>query len=507
MDRREFIRLAATASAFALSGPAGPAFARAADEWELAFQAALAKKPYLLGWLGTQEARLETPSLAIKGVWPSALSGTFYRNGPARHVVDGARYHHWFDGDGMVQAFRIGGGRVSHLGRMVETEKYKAERKAGRALRMTFGTAVPGAGRPPNPDHVNTANINVLSHGGRLLALWEGGSAHVLDPRTLDTKGLHTWSAKTRGLPFGAHPRLDRDGTLWNIGYGSGFKVLVVYRIGPDGRLKQAVPVKLDRVPMIHDFAITSRHLIVVLPPFYFDRGAGDTFLDRHRWHGDQPARVLIIDKADLMRRLVIEMPAHFTFHYGNAWEDSSGAIRMDHARYADPSVMVSMLRYVMRGEGQPGLPARHRLVTIDPHKGRIDETAVTPRDLDVEFPRVDPRRIGQRYRNVTLLAREPDAGAQHPLLTTVARSNVETGTIDGFTYKATTIPEEHVFIPRPGGDGESDGWVMGTSLDFQAGVTRLSVFDAARLREGPLAVASLPYALPLGFHGTFVPA
>ena len=51
------------------------------------------------------------------------------------------------------------------------------------------------------------------------------------------------------------------------------------------------------------------------------------------------------------------------------------------------------------------------------------------------------------------------------------------------------------------------DGWVLGTALDLARGTTQLAAFDAARLGEGPLAVARLPYALPLGFHGIFVPA
>ena len=54
--------------------------------------------------------------------------------------------------------------------------------------------------------------------------------------------------------------------------------------------------------------------------------------------------------------------------------------------------------------------------------------------------------------------------------------------------------------------DGCTDA-IIGTSLDFAAGVTRLSMFDASRIADGPLAVASLPYAIPLGFHGAFVAA
>lgn len=46
----------------------------------------------------------------------------------------GQRYHHWFDGDGMVQRFAIDGARVEHRGRIVQTAKYKLERAAGKRL-------------------------------------------------------------------------------------------------------------------------------------------------------------------------------------------------------------------------------------------------------------------------------------------------------------------------------------------------------------------------------------
>ena len=507
MDRREFIKLAATSAALASANIPGGAFARARDEWAAAFHAALAKKPWLLGWLGTEAPRLETPRLKIEGRLPEGLTGTFYRNGPGRHEIAGMRYHHWFDGDGMVQAFRIADGAVSHLGRLVETAKFRAERKAGRARRATFGTSFPGMEPVTNPDSINPANISVLAHGGRFFALWEGGSPYLLDPNTLATKGEFSWSPETKGLPFSAHPRADVDGSLWNIGYASFAGVVVLYHIGANGRLRAAVPMRLDSVPMVHDFVITKRHLVIVLPPIEVDRNAGSTFLDWLVWRPDRPARVLVIDKADLSKRRLFEMPAHFSFHYGNAWEDDTGVITMDTPRYPDFTAVSESMRYVMRGEVRPGLPAQHHLVSIDTKSGSITEIPIVPRAVPVEFPYVDRRLAGRRNRRVVLLLRDPKAGAAHPHFNSVARLDIENGALETYNYSPTTLAEEHIFVPRPGRDGEDDGWIIGTSLDFAAGVTRFSVFDAARLADGPLAVASLPYAIPLGFHGTFVAA
>jgi carotenoid cleavage dioxygenase len=67
---------------------------------------------------------------------------------------------------------------------------------------------------------------------------------------------------------------------------------------------------------------------------------------------------------------------------------------------------------------------------------------------------------------------------------------------------------EEHVFVPDPQGrGGERDGWLLGTALDLARGTTLLSVFDAHRLADGPVAQASMARVMPLGLHGTFVAA
>ena len=66
---------------------------------------------------------LQTERLTLIGRPPKALRGNFYRIGPARFVRAENRLNHWFDGDGMVQLFRIDGAQVSHLGHLLDTPK------------------------------------------------------------------------------------------------------------------------------------------------------------------------------------------------------------------------------------------------------------------------------------------------------------------------------------------------------------------------------------------------
>jgi len=501
MKRRDFLKLAAGSAALSLL-PREWALA-AQDDWQAAFHAALAEKPWLLGWLGVDQPLLETEALAIEGVWPRELSGSFYRNGPARHEIGTLRYRHWFDPDGMVHRYAIANGRVAHRGRMVATQKYQAER-AGGPLRQSYGTAPPGAAPISSGDAVNVANISMLSHAGRLFALWEGGSPYELDPLTLETLGPKVWSPETQGLPFNAHPRKDADGTLWAIGYALTANVLVLYQIGADGTLLRVAPLRFDRVPMVHDFVVTERHLVIVLPPYFADLGSAPTLAESFVWRGSEPARVVVVDKADLTQIRTHEMPAHFTFHYGNAWEDTDGSIRLDFARYADPKIVSETFSAVQRGEWR-GHFASHHLMTISP-RGAIREEPLLAPAQSGEFPHVDRRRVGRRHRKVTLLLREAFASANHPYFNSLARLDLESGKLERYAFGPDLLPEEHVFVPR-GGEDEDDGWLIGTCLDFRRGVTQLGVFDARRVSEGPLAVARLPYAIPLGFHGTFVRA
>ena len=62
----------------------------------------------------------------------------------------------------------------------------------------------------------------------------------------------------------------------------------------------------------------------------------------------------------------------------------------------------------------------------------------------------------------------------------------------------------EPVFVPRPGATAEDDGCVLSTIVQPD-GRSALLVLDARSWKE--VARAVLPYALPCGFHGCFVPS
>jgi carotenoid cleavage dioxygenase len=491
------------------SGLAAPAVARPASAAD--FAAAVATQPLLAPFKGVSDAAdadgtLACESLRLRGRWPSELRGRFYRNGPALYERHGERYHHWFDGDGMVQQFTLTGGGVAHRGRLVRTAKRAAEQRAGRFLMSALGTEIDGGPPASGPDSYNTANTNALEHGGRLLALWEGGSAYALDPRDLSTVGPVSWRADLQQVPFSAHPKIDAAGHLWNIGtFGAH---IVAWHIDPQGRLA-GVQVGESPYPggMVHDMAVTERWLVVPLPPIKLDFGAAVAGGGPRRFalQAGQPLRVLVMDKADITRRRVFELPPQMVFHVGNAHETPDGRIVLSYIGAPDAWFLDQAAVALMAARPQhAGTTALH-VARFDMASGRA-EVQASPGE--VEFPRIDPRRIGRPARwLVSGAAWLPYPSRQSALLHGVQVLDTETGRVRRHDYGEHAVAEEHIVVPKPGRSGELDAWLLGTTYDALRQATVLNLFDAAHVEDGPIAQAALPYTLPLGFHGNFTAA
>jgi all-trans-8'-apo-beta-carotenal 15,15'-oxygenase len=507
MQRRHLLHALAAAGVTSAAAPALAKPARAQD-----FAAAFEQQPLLRPFKGVTDAGGSLDGTAqLRGRWPADLRGRFYRNGPALFERGGERYHHWFDGDGMVQQFSIGDGSVTHRGRLVRTTKLRAEQQAGRFLMSAFGTQVDGTPPVGGPDAFNTANTNAIEHAGRVLALWEGGSAWALDPKDLSTQGAVTWGPGLAQMPFSAHPKVDPQGHLWNIGT-SGDK-LVLWHIDPAGQLAQ-VQVGDSPYPggMVHDMAITDRWVVVPLPPIQlnfgkpFGPGGNGEGPRPFALDPGQPLRVLVMDKNDIKRRRVFELPAQLVFHIGNAYERSDGRIVLSYIGAADAWFLNQSAVALMQARPQPTGKVSTQLAVLDMASGRVQQQAF---DDESEFPRVDPRRIGQRTRWLLTGAgwSAHPSRSQHALLHGVQLLDTETGRQRRFDYGEHVVAEEHVLVPKPGKSGELDAWLLGTTYDARRQATVLNLLDAARIEDGPLAQAVLPYALPLGFHGNFTSA
>jgi carotenoid cleavage dioxygenase-like enzyme len=497
MNRRDFHRRTASAAALALA--AAPFTTRAVAPstdspnrfWAEAFDAVAEHHDAL-------EVAFDRPL-------PEALRGTLWRNGPARMRRGDTRYRHWFDGDGMVHAFRLHGRSLVHQARMVGTDKLRAEAVAGRFLRDGFGTTVAGSLPLSTPDDANVGNIAVLPLGDELLALWEAGSPWRIDPTSLRTVGRKTWSAVSDRLAFSAHPRIDTDGTVWNFGYLTGSGKLALWRLRPDGSLAALRLIDAPNADMVHDFAITDRHLVFLLMPLRVDPQATreSAFIDRLRWHDADPSVLLLVDKATMAVSHRVELPAMAFFHLGNAWRETDTVV-LQVMTLGGLHATMEAIRAAM--QGRPSQPLRSAMVEVRASLREPRATAqVTPLQ-SAEFPAWDLRHTGRPTRHLVGVAAGPSLPAGAFGFNAIVRHDRDNGRIDRHDLGAGMLADEHLFVPQPRG-AEGEGWVLGTAHDRLAERTVLSVYRAQSLADGPISQAVLPRRLPPGLHGRFQPA
>jgi all-trans-8'-apo-beta-carotenal 15,15'-oxygenase len=461
-----------------------------------------------LGFESLEREVAEEQALEIHGQVPADLRGTLYRIGPARHDVYGERYRHWFDGDGMVHALRLDGGRATYRNRFVATAGKAEEDAARRRLYGGFGT--PPAGGPlarlRRRGGKNAANTNIVYHGGRLLALWEGGRPHRLDSRTLETLGEDDLGgALGPGDSFSAHPKLHpATKELWNFGvrYGRAAEI-VLYRGAPDGTVTRAATLAMPFPAMVHDFALTQTRAVFILGPIALPRlplaliAGRRSFGGSLRWQPELGTRVATVDLATGEARWYAT-DAFLMFHTANAWDDGPD-VRVDLCAYPDATVM-RFFTEVMAGDIASDVavwPERLRLTAA----GRVERRRLAA--VPLEFPRVAPRALAtepSRLYGVSWESGERFLGL--PAAIDLASGRAALARLAPGQYAGECVP-----VARPGATHDDDVWLLTLVLDAAARRSELWILDGADLAAPPVARLPLPHVVPFGFHGNWVRA
>jgi all-trans-8'-apo-beta-carotenal 15,15'-oxygenase len=471
IDRREFLgRAGLMAAAAALPAPA---LAAAQPDWFAA--------------VGDVAGDIAPQGLTrIHGRAPAGLDGSLYRNGPARFRLGGTAVGHWFDGDGLIRAWRLRDGQASLRARFVETVKRRIDSKAGAMVQPGFKTAARPGAMVGSSDDTNAANTSVIAAGGQLLALWEAGSAYALDPETLATKGPVTFKPELAGMPFLAHPRMEPDGRIWNLGMGG--KYAFVWRLSKDGAFEAGQSIPLPMASYAHDFTATARHLVIVLQPWVQERNVLP-FADAMVWRPELGTKILVIDKADLSKRRVFELPPLFFFHLGDAWEEADGTIRFDGCFDNDAGFVTNAATALVEGRFVRAEKPMLKLVTLRPDgRAELGDAGIT-----AEFPRSDPALAGlARTRTVHVGGYRPD----RPFARSIGIWDWQRGRDDAHDFGAQQIVEEFVPVGR---------WLIGTTINMAVGATELHVLDARRVADGPVVSWRASLALPHSFHGNWV--
>ncbi len=452
--------------------------------------------------------------LEVDGELPLELDGTFYRCGPDPCFPPRLGDDININGDGMVMMFRFEGGHVDLRSRYVRTEKFQLERAARQALygayRNPFTDDPSVAGRDRT-----TANTNVVCHAGRLFALKEDGLPHELDPDTLETRGRFDYGGRLRSLTATAHPKIDpQTGEMISHGYearGLASRDISLQVVSPQGALEREEFFLVPFVSMIHDWAVTTRHLVFPLMPTTADaqrmRAGGP------HWMFDPGLDTQIgilrrdADVADLRWH---RAPPCGVGHILNAFSEGDRL-------YVDIFVSErNQFPFIANLDGSPfdrekSTPRLTRWTFDLSRPSARFESRTLFADF-MEMPAIDPRYQMHPYRHGFCTVIDPSrplnvAGTIGVGWNTLVHIDVATGRIDRYHVGEQTTCQEPCFAPRSSGAPEGDGFILSQLTRFDGHLrTEIIVLDAQRIADGPIATIKVPFRLRAAVHGNWVP-
>ena len=218
------------------------------------------------------------------------------------------------------------------------------------------------------------------------------------------------------------------------------------------------------------------------------------------QFEADRACRIALVPKDALDAPRWFEAPFAAIYHFGDAYEHR-GEVVVRAARHTDIEEARSPMAAEMRGErGAQGTPTE--LVSLRLDLARSRARWETHGVSGFEFPTFDERTPGDEP---ALLFAPTTAGvATAPYFNAISSIDTRADRVRVHRYGTDVMAEEHRFVPRPGSGQPGDGWLVGTLLDFKRGRSGVAVLDARRVADGPLAIAWVPYTVPLGFHGWF---
>jgi carotenoid cleavage dioxygenase len=486
--------------------------------------------PYLEDFLAPVSAEVTAHDLRVTGHIPEHLDGRYLRNGPNPAAeVDPAVYH-WFSGDGMVHGVALREGQARW---------YRNRWVRSPSVCATLGEPVPGR-IDPRAGMLNLgANTSVLSHAGRTLALVEGGVANYELTEELDTVGTCDFDGTLAG-GYTAHPHRDpRTGELHAVSYSFARGRTVQYSvIDAQGRARRTVDIEVGGSPMMHDFSLTDKYVVIYDLPVTFDpmqvlpakmplglalpaRLALQSLIGRVRvpspisarlnrdtrhsdrlpyaWNPRYPARIGVMprDGGNNDTRWFDIEPC-YVYHPLNAYSemrDGAEILVLDVVRYS------RMFDRDRRGPGESS-PTLDRW-TINLATGAVATECRD--DQSQEFPRINEKLLGGRHRFGYTVGFGYLAEGASQSSAALYKHDYATGARQVALTDPDLLLGEMSFVPNLTASAEDDGILMGYGYHRGANEGQLLLLDAQTLES--VATVHLPQRVPMGFHGNWAPA
>ena len=484
----------------------------------------MASFPQTIHFIGSNTPRrleLSVRNLEVEGEIPAEVNGAFFRavpdNAHAPMFDDDIALNH----DGMVARFNFDGGAVDFDIKYVETDRYKAEKEARRAL---FGKYRNPYTDDPSVEGVDrtVANTTPVWHAGRLFMTKEDGLGHEINPHTLETVGKWDYEGKLKSLTFTAHPRIDAEtGEMFFFGYEAGglCDPNIAYCIADkDGKLIKEEWFEQPYLSTIHDFIITEKYAVFPIFPTLAD-------LDRIKaggahWAHDQSLEswIGIMPRYGSVSEMKwIKGPVGVScFHEVNGF-DEGDLVHMDLCLTNTNAFQF------MREAG--GIDIQQQEIegglirwTIDMSKDdpQIEERPLGPPG---DLPRLADKDQGRPYTHAWYLSMNPEGGPPMPggpvgaNFNCLLRIEPGNGRVEAMGVPPGAATSEPVHVPS--NEVGHDGWLLlvvdlpnhpDPSQQIPGEYkSELWIVNAGEVAKGPVAKVKTGLSLRSQVHGTWV--
>jgi carotenoid cleavage dioxygenase len=472
--------------------------------------------PSFTGFNKPSRIEADVHNLPHSGTIPPELDGAFYRVQPDPQFAPRLGDDIAFNGDGMISRFHFHDGQCDFRQRWAQTDKWKAERAAGKGLfgayrnPLTDDESVQGTIR-------STANTTAFIYAGKLWAMKEDSPSLVMDPVTMETIGFETFGGKMTGQTFTAHPKVDpRTGNMVAIGYAaSGLCTddVCYYEVSPEGELLREVWFKVPYYCMMHDFGITEDYLVLHIVPSVGSWERLEQMKPHFGFDTSRPVYLGVIPRrADVRQEDIrwFKRDNCFASHVLNAWQEGT------RIHFITPEAKNNMFPFFPDVNDAPFNPAEAASCLTEwvvDLASNGDEFAEINRLTDTvsEFPRMDDRFTGMRNRygwGLEMdLARPVElkgGSAGGMLMNCLFLKDFESGAEQHWWCGPTSSLQEPCFIPRSATAPEGEGWIVQVCNRLHDSSTDLLLFDALEIEKGPIATIEVPIRLRFGLHGNF---
>lgn len=520
----------------------------------------------------------------IEGTVPDDLVGTLYRNGPGKFGINGERVQHVLDADGLVLQLSFpppgtGKREFRFKSRFVETEAMMNEENAGKFLyRSTFGTGplpdiFPSPRRGLNSDprqepwHAklfgrafkttikNSANTQIISFGGKLLALFEAGLPHRLDPTTLNTLGEDTLGGLLPrnklpvrlsnppkilpdfigGAAFTAHPNICPDtgnlvGWYWSqVVDEKALQVTFTEFSAKDFSVVESNTHLIKNCELApHDMAMTNKVIMLKVNALKMNQVSFLSGLNGPAaslaMNGRGPVNVHVFPRPTSNKKFepfCVELPPCFSIHFSHAYEDEKTGNIVSFFSGWPPSDSKDFLG--AWGGHSPYFavipPTFIWRLEIDPLSRTCVDLSVAPgaENVCAEHPLVHPNFNTKRAQNVYAVSSNLIGDSTAPC--GYCKLRVEDGSsarlelrtknneVDCYWFGTRFFAGEPLIVPKKGSNpnDENAAYLLGMVNDCQKDRSAVAIFDLERkLKEGPVAMMWLKSSVPHGLHGCF---